>query len=289
MIQNHLCKNNTRHTSPFWSDDEYVDESGEQYSYCAFDGMKTRTVWVINYVNNEDFSINVPIDDSLHQFVGAFSNTIKMETLFANKQDNKLATEKMLSPDLSKLNLDDLLLLLYRLQQETMKNSARTSSSTMSTTSTSSSSGFIESKASSQMSSHHPLNSRNSHSSFAMHNEMPSYLQVNNRRQQQPLFTVSNLADVPKQLTTTLAQPLSSFHSQTQKHIHSPNDVVDKLLQTFNLHHNQKLFENKLQRYSPRYTYQQSQQHKAKLLSNLLSLKSIEKFPRHHHHSNSYH
>ncbi|CAF5213374.1 unnamed protein product, partial [Rotaria magnacalcarata] len=165
-------------------------------------------------------SISVPIDDPLHQFVGAFSNTIKMETLFPNKQDNKLATEKMLTPDLSKLNLDDLLLLLYRLQQKTMKNSARTSPSTMSATSTSSSSsGFIESKASSQMSSHHPLNSRNSHSSFAMHNEIPSYLQVTNRRQQ-PLFTVSSLADVPKQLTTTLAQPLSSFHSQTSKHIH---------------------------------------------------------------------
>lgn len=83
-----------------------------------------------------------------------------------------------------------------------------------------------------------------------MHNEIP------NRRQSS--FTLSNIADVPKQLTTTLSKPISSFHSQYSTHIHSPNDVVNKLLQSFNLQ-------------KPSYTYQESQHHKAKLISNLLS------------------
>jgi hypothetical protein len=66
-----------------------------------------------------------------------------------------------------------------------------------------------------------------------MIDETPSYSHSINRRQSS--FNLSNLADVPKQLTTTLAKPISSFHSQTTKHIHSPNDVVNKLLQSFNL------------------------------------------------------
>jgi hypothetical protein len=72
-----------------------------------------------------------------------------------------------------------------------------------------------------------------------MFNEIPSYSHSINR--QQSSFTLSNIADVPKQLTTTLAKPISSFHSQNTKHIHSPNDVVDKLLQSFNLRNNQKV------------------------------------------------
>jgi len=100
-----------------------------------------------------------------------------------------------------------------------------------------------------------------------MLNEIPSYSNSINR--QQSSFTLSNIADVPKQLTTTLAKPISSFHSQNSKHIPSPNDVVDKLLQSFNL-------QPKSQQYSPSYTYQESQQHKAKLISNLLSKKKTK-------------
>ena len=104
-----------------------------------------------------------------------------------------------------------------------------------------------------------------------MLNEIPSNLHPINRRQS--CFTLSNIADVPRQLTTTLAKPISSFHSQNSKHIYSPNDVVDKLLQSFHLRNtksHQKILEPKS------YTYQQSQQHKANLISNLLSLNSIK-------------
>lgn len=132
-----------------------------------------------------------------------------------------------------------------------------------------------------------------------------SYSNTNNR--QQSSLAISNLADVPKHLTTTLAKPIASFHSPTTKHIHSPNDVVDRLLQSINLHDKTtkvllnkfliisysfsfiKLMEHKLHRFSSRCTYQESQQHKAKLISNLLSSKSIQKLPIHHHHCNLYH
>ncbi|CAF0823092.1 unnamed protein product [Rotaria sordida] len=301
MIRNHLIKNNSENLSSFWSDDENVVEfdEREQYPYYAFDGIKTRIVWVTNYINNEDFSINVSADDPLLQFVNTFSNTIDIETSLSNKKDDKSLVNKIHTLDLSKLNLDDLLLLLYRLQQKTTKNSVITSPSTISSSSTSSSSssGFIERKPSFQMSTRHPLNSKHSHaihSSLSMLNKIPSYSYTNNR--QQTSFTLSNIADVPKQLTTTLAKPISSFHSHNTKHIHSPNDVVDKLLQSFNLrnynseiNYNQKFIEHKLQRCSSRYTYQQSQQHKAKLISNLLSSNSIRKFPCHLHQHNSYH
>ncbi|CAF4645292.1 unnamed protein product [Rotaria sp. Silwood1] len=304
MIRNHLIKNNIENSSSFWSDNENIDEfdEREQYPYYDFDGIKTRIIWVTNYINNEDFSINVPADDPL-QFMSTFSNTIDMETLLSNKKDNNSLVNKIHTLDLSKLNLDDLLLLLYRLQQKTTQNSATTSPSTISSSSTSSSSssGFIERKpsfkTSSQMSARHPFNSRHSHavhSSFSMLNEIPSNSITNNRSQTS--FTLSNIADVPKQLTTTLAKPISSFHSHNTKNIHSPNDVVDKLLQSFNLrnhnneiNYNKKFIQHKLQRCSSRYTYQQSQQHKAKLISNLLSSNSIRKFPCHLHQNNSYH
>jgi hypothetical protein len=138
------------------------------------------------------------------------------------------------------------------------------------------------------MSTLHSLSPTLSHavqSSLSMLNEIPSPSQSIHRRQSS--FTLSNIADVPKQLTTTLAKPISSFHSLNTKHIHSPNDVVDKLLQSFNLRHNPKVnipfilsftsllsiqfIDSKSQQYSPSYTYQESQEHKAKLISNLLS------------------
>jgi hypothetical protein len=128
------------------------------------------------------------------------------------------------------------------------------------------------------MSTLHSLSPTLSHvvqSSLSMLNEIPSSI---NRRQSS--FTLSNIADVPKQLTTTLAKPISSFHSQNTKHIHSPNDVVNKLLQSFN-------FRN--QRNSPSYTYQESQQHKAKLISKLLSSNSIQKFSSFIHPNTLYH
>jgi len=149
-----------------------------------------------------------------------------------------------------------------------------------------------------------------------MLDETPAYSHSINRRQSS--FNLSNLADVPKQLTTTLAKPISSFHSQTTKHIHSPNDVVNKLLQSFNLQnppkvniqsekagaggegypHCRQFFiifsfiqftKHKPQRHSPSYTYQESQQHKAKLITNLLSSNSIENFPYFVHQNNVYH
>ena len=46
-------------------------------------------------------------------------------------------------------------------------------------------------------------------------------------------FTLSDIANVPQQFTTTLAQPIPSSHSQSSRQIHSPNDVVAKLLQSF--------------------------------------------------------
>jgi hypothetical protein len=41
--------------SSFWSDDENNDEfEREHYSYNTLNGIKTRIVWVTNYMNNED-------------------------------------------------------------------------------------------------------------------------------------------------------------------------------------------------------------------------------------------
>jgi len=39
----------------YWSDDENNDEfEQEQYPYYALNGIKTRIVWITNYINNED-------------------------------------------------------------------------------------------------------------------------------------------------------------------------------------------------------------------------------------------
>jgi hypothetical protein len=72
-----------------------------------------------------------------------------------------------------------------------------------------------------------------------MLNNLPSHSHSINHRQSS--FTLSNIADVPKQLMTTLTKPISSSHSQNTKHIHSPNDVVDRLLQSFHLQNTQKV------------------------------------------------
>lgn len=116
--------------------DEYLDRS-----YYESDQEKTRIVWVTNYSNNDDctylspsrrmksnvfFSflvpIYVPIEDPLLQLDHTSSN--------ANEKD-----EAFLSNDLSKLNLDDLLLLLYQLQQKTTRNSVMLSNSAISSSS----------------------------------------------------------------------------------------------------------------------------------------------------------
>jgi hypothetical protein len=92
------------------------------------------------------------------------------------------------------------------------------------------------------MSTLHSLSPTLSHavqSSLSMLNNPPSHSHSINRRQSS--FTLSNIADVPKQLMTTLTKPISSFHSQNTKHIHSPNDVVDRLLQSFHLRNTQKV------------------------------------------------
>ncbi len=137
------------------------------------------------------------------------------------------------------------------------------------------------------MSTLHCLSPTLSHavqSSLSMLNNIPSHSPSINRRQSS--FALSNIADVPKQLMTTLTKPISSYHLQNPKHIHSPNDVVDRLLQSFHHRNTQKvnqsyfivyhfsllqLIERRSLQYSPSYTYQESQQHKAKLISNLLS------------------
>ncbi|CAF0983705.1 unnamed protein product [Adineta steineri] len=231
----------------YWSDDDY-----------PLNEIKTRIVWITDYTNNDNFPINVPIDDPLLQFVNTSSN----------EKDDISLFNKIHNVNLSKLNLDDLILLLYRLQQQTNKNSVKTSGSPMysssSLSSSSSSSDIIEHK--------------------------PSYSHSINRPRSS--FTLSDLADVPKQLTTTLAKPTSSFHSQNTKHIHSPNDVVNKLLQSFNIHNNknqQKFIKYNSQRHLPRYTYQACQQHKAKLLSTLRSSNSNGSFRYYVHQNKSYH
>jgi hypothetical protein len=39
----------------YWSDDENNDEfEQEQYPYYALNGIKTRIVWITNYMNNEN-------------------------------------------------------------------------------------------------------------------------------------------------------------------------------------------------------------------------------------------
>jgi hypothetical protein len=46
---------NSSSSSSFWSDDENNDDfEQEEYPYYALDGVKTRIVWVTNYINNED-------------------------------------------------------------------------------------------------------------------------------------------------------------------------------------------------------------------------------------------
>ena len=68
-----------------------------------------------------------------------------------------------------------------------------------------------------------------------MFNETPSCTNLINR--QQTFFYLPNIDDIPKQLTTTLTKPIISLHSQQTKRIYSPNDVVNKLFQTFNFRH----------------------------------------------------
>ncbi len=72
-----------------------------------------------------------------------------------------------------------------------------------------------------------------------MLHQSPSYSHPITRRQS--AFTLSNIADVPKQLTTALTKPISSVHCHNLKHIQSPNDVVNKLLQSFHLRHDHKV------------------------------------------------
>jgi hypothetical protein len=74
--------------------------------------------------------MHVSIDDPLRHIVSTPSSTIEQESLISNEKDTL---------DLSKLNLDDLLLLLYRLQQRSTKNPVTTSNSTISSCSNSSS------------------------------------------------------------------------------------------------------------------------------------------------------
>lgn len=100
-------------------------------------------------------------------------------------------------------------------------------------------------------------------------------------------FNLSNLADAPKHLTNTLSQLPSSLHSRTNTSIHSPNDVVVKLEQSLQMQEkvidssanccgkHLSLFEQmksrRLASSSSIYSYHHSQQHKAKVISNLLS------------------
>jgi ABC-type phosphate/phosphonate transport system ATPase subunit len=87
--------------------------------------------------------IHVLADDPLIHIDNISSSTIEQDSLLSNKKDDILLFKNIHTLDLSKLNLDDLLLLLYRLQQKTTKNSVKTSISTISSSSSSSSSNFI--------------------------------------------------------------------------------------------------------------------------------------------------
>ena len=91
--------------------------------------------------------INVPADDPLDHIVNTSMNTNETESFLPKEKDDVSLLSKLNSLDLSTLNLDDLLLLLYRLQQQTTriantKNSVTASASTSSSSSSSSSSGF---------------------------------------------------------------------------------------------------------------------------------------------------
>jgi thiazolylpeptide-type bacteriocin precursor len=78
--------------------------------------------------------MHVSVDDPLRHIVSTSSSAIEQESLLSNEKD------ALHTLDLSKLNLDDLLLLLYRLQQRTTKTPVTTSNSTISSSSSSSSS-----------------------------------------------------------------------------------------------------------------------------------------------------
>ena len=76
-------------------------------------------------------SINVPTDDSLlHCINTTSSNTNETESLISRTKNDSLLVNNM-----SNLKLDDMLLLLYRLQQKTIKNSISDSPSTMNSSS----------------------------------------------------------------------------------------------------------------------------------------------------------
>jgi hypothetical protein len=77
--------------------------------------------------------MHVFVDDPLRHIVSASSTANEQESLVSNEKD------VLHTLDLSKLNLDDLLLLLYRLQQRTTKTPGTTSNTTISSSSSSSS------------------------------------------------------------------------------------------------------------------------------------------------------
>lgn len=92
-----------------------------------------------------------------------------------------------------------------------------------------------------------------------------------------------DLAQVPRQLMHTLAQPMTDLHSKNFKPIQSPSDVVERLVESFHLaddirlnvreqpcdsFHRQRV--NGFGSSKSVYGYKESQEHKAKLISNLL-------------------
>ncbi|CAF1563149.1 unnamed protein product [Adineta ricciae] len=188
-------------------------------------------------------SINVPVDNFLVNMLNTSSipTTTKLESIFSRESNHTCLLDKIRQVDLAKLNLDDLLFLLHRLEQQTSKNplinsASTTSSPTDSVSSSSSASDMTGCKSSS-------CNPIHCASILKFFNNRLKFDHATSPTQQSihpssSSFTVPNIAEAPKHLTCTLVKPVLSLHSQTSKHIRSPNDVADILLQSVHTKYN---------------------------------------------------
>ncbi|CAF0793335.1 unnamed protein product [Adineta ricciae] len=246
MISHPLLQRDIHHS--LWLDNaidnRFTRKHTDHYPFASHDERKTRTVWITNYANDLELdSINVPVDNFLVNMLNTSSTptATKLESIFSRESNHACLLNKIRQMDLTKLNLDDLLFLLHQLEQQTSKtrliNLASTiSSPTDSVSSSSSASDMTECKSSSRNPIHCATIPKlfNNRSKF---NHVTSPTQQSNHPSSSSL-TVPNIAEAPKHLTCTLVKPILSLHSQTSKHIRSPNDVADKLLQSVHTKYN---------------------------------------------------
>ena len=176
-----------------------------------------------------------------------------------NDENPSIFNRKEIS-DLSKLNLNQLLLLLHQLQKRIIENQMKSP---------------LSSSNHSLLSCKSPISIR---ADINIHDSDRSMPKKTATRRINSSMSCVNLADIPKQLTRTLVQPISSFRPSILRPIHSPNDVVTRLVQTFRLdkeEHFQLSLNNNIDKHRKKlfstsnYGYQQSQEHKEKLIFNL--------------------